>query len=82
MLDREAVEGVASVNRDIRDVARHDPFASFNPTTRGVQIAGTNNRTNKFSVDGLNFSDSFGSTRAACRPRVARCPWTRWSSCR
>jgi Carboxypeptidase regulatory-like domain len=60
VLDREAVEGVASVNRDIRDVARHDPFASFNPTTRGVQIAGTNNRTNKFSVDGLNFSDSFG----------------------
>lgn len=60
VLDREAVEGVASVNRDIRDIARHDPFASFNPTTRGVQIAGTNNRTNKFSVDGLNFSDSFG----------------------
>jgi hypothetical protein len=60
VMDREAIEGVASVSRDIRDIARHDPFASFNPTTRGVQVAGTNNRTNKFSVDGLNFSDSFG----------------------
>jgi len=58
--DRETIAGVASIQRDVRDIARRDPFASFNPTQRGVSIAGTNNRTNRFAVDGLNFSDSFG----------------------
>ena len=60
MFDRESIEGVASVARDIRDIARRDPFASFNPTTRGISIAGQNNRTNRFSVDGVRFSDNFG----------------------
>lgn len=58
--DRENIEGVASVARDIRDIARRDPFASFNPSSRGVSIAGTNARTNRFSVDGVRFSDNFG----------------------
>lgn len=57
---RDAVEGVASVNRDIRDIARRDAFASFNPSTRGISIAGQNNRTNRFAVDGVRFSDNFG----------------------
>lgn len=57
---RDRIEGVASVNHDIRDIARQDPFASFNPTSRGVNIAGQNNRTNRFSVDGVRFSDNFG----------------------
>lgn len=58
--DRDEVQAVASVARDIRDIARRDPFASFNPSTRGVSIAGANNRTNRFSVDGVRFSDNFG----------------------
>jgi hypothetical protein len=57
---RDKIEAVASVNHDIRDIARRDPFASFNPTNRGVTIAGQNNRTNRFSVDGVRFSDNFG----------------------
>lgn len=60
VFNRESIEGVASVARDIRDVARQDPFASFNPVTRGVSIVGANNRTNRFSVDGVRFSDNFG----------------------
>jgi hypothetical protein len=59
-LDRINIEGVASVTRDIRDIARRDPFAAFNPSTRGVSIAGQNNRTNRFAVDGVRFSDNFG----------------------
>lgn len=58
--DRQAIEGVASVARDIRDIARRNAFASFNPNSRGVSIAGQNNRTNRFSVDGVRFSDNFG----------------------
>jgi hypothetical protein len=60
IFDRTSIEGVASVARDIRDIARRDPFASFNPNTRGVSLAGQNNRTNRFAVDGVRFSDNFG----------------------
>lgn len=58
--NRDTIEAVASVQRDIRDIARRDPFASFNPTTRAVSVAGANGRTNRFSVDGVRFSDNFG----------------------
>ncbi|PZR34483.1 TonB-dependent receptor domain-containing protein [Caulobacter segnis] len=60
VFDRDRIASVASVSRDIRDIARRDPFASFNPSTRGVSIAGQNGRTNRFSVDGVRFSDNFG----------------------
>jgi len=60
-LDRTAIEGVASVRRDIRDIARRDPFATIDPgQSNGVMIAGQNARLNRFSVDGLRFSDNFG----------------------
>ncbi|MDF0540928.1 carboxypeptidase regulatory-like domain-containing protein [Sphingobium sp. H39-3-25] len=61
VLGREDIEGVASVSRDIRDIVRRDPFATIDPAqSRGVMIAGQNARLNKFSVDGLRFSDNFG----------------------
>ena len=60
-LDRRDIEGVASVTRDIRDIVRRDPFATIDPAqSRGIMIAGQNARLNKFSVDGLRFSDTFG----------------------
>ncbi|MCX8475755.1 MAG: carboxypeptidase regulatory-like domain-containing protein [Sphingomonas sp.] len=60
-LNRSDIEGVASVSRDIRDIVRRDPFATIDPgQSRGVMIAGQNARLNKFSVDGLRFSDNFG----------------------
>jgi hypothetical protein len=58
--DQEKIEEVPSINRDIRDIAREDPFASFNPVSRAVTIAGTRPTTNLFSVDGVRFSDNFG----------------------
>ncbi len=57
---REDIEGIPSVQRDIRDIVKQDPFASFNPSIRGVNIAGQNNRTNRFAVDGMRYSDNFG----------------------
>lgn len=62
VLDRQAIEGVATVQRDIRDIVRRDPFATIDAgrTSRGVLIAGQNARLNKFSVDGVRFSDNFG----------------------
>ncbi|MGL5838250.1 MAG: TonB-dependent receptor [Sphingorhabdus sp.] len=60
-LNRNDIEGVASINRDIRDLARRDPFATLDLTnSRTIEIAGQNGRLNRFSVDGVQFSDDFG----------------------
>ncbi len=60
-LGRDQIEGVASVNRDVRDLARRDPFATIDPTnSRTIEIAGQNGRQNRFSVDGAAFGDDFG----------------------
>lgn len=60
-LNRADIEGVASVNRDIRDIARRDPFATIDLTnSRTIEIAGQNGRLNRFSVDGVQMSDDFG----------------------
>jgi len=60
-LTRNDIEGVATTRRDIRDLVRRDPFATMDPgQSRGVMIAGQNARLNKFSIEGLGFSDDFG----------------------
>ena len=60
-LGREEIEGVASINRDIRDLARRDPFANIDlSNSRTIEIAGQNGRLNRFSVDGVAFGDDFG----------------------
>jgi hypothetical protein len=60
-LGREEIEGVASINRDVRDLARRDPFATIDLTnSRTIEIAGQNGRLNRFSVDGVGFGDDFG----------------------
>lgn len=60
---REEIEGVASINRDIRDIARRDPFVNLDlapGSGRAIEVAGQNGRFNRFSVDGVQFSDDFG----------------------
>lgn len=60
-LNREEIAGVASINRDIRDLARRDPFATIDlSNSRTIEVAGQNGRLNRFSVDGVQFSDDFG----------------------
>jgi len=61
VLSRAEIAQVASINRDIRDLARRDPFASLDLTNnRAVSFAGQNARFNRFSVDGVAVSDNFG----------------------
>ncbi len=60
-LGREEIEGVATINRDIRDLARRDPLANIDlSNSRTIEVAGNNGRLNRFSVDGVQFSDDFG----------------------
>ena len=60
-LGREEIENAASINRDIRDLARRDPLVTIDLTnSRTIEIAGNNGRLNRFSVDGMQMSDDFG----------------------
>ncbi|MBY0519542.1 MAG: carboxypeptidase regulatory-like domain-containing protein, partial [Sphingomonas sp.] len=61
---------VASVNRDIRDIQRRDPFATFdlgNSTDRGgaIRFAGVNPRFNRFTINGVTVGDNFGLNQDA-----------------
>ncbi len=63
VLDSKAIALVASVNRDIRDLERRDPFARLDDTPTGgraVSFAGQNARYNRFTVDGVPITDNFG----------------------
>ncbi len=51
---------IVSARRDVRDIVRRDPLASYNANVGGVSIAGGNIRTQRFSVDGVQMQDSFG----------------------
>lgn len=60
-LGRQEIENAASINRDIRDLARRDPLVTIDLTNgRTIEIAGNNGRLNRFSVDGMQMSDDFG----------------------
>lgn len=61
VLSARDVAGVASVNRDIRNLAARDPLVTLDATNGGaISIAGQNNRFNRFTVDGVAFGDPFG----------------------
>ncbi len=62
ILTAREIEGVASINRDIRSLVARDPFSFVDPTngTGAIQIAGQNNRFNRITVDGIGFGDPFG----------------------
>ena len=59
----DQISKIASVNRDIRDLAARNPFATLDTsqsTGRQVSFAGQNPRFNRFTVDGVPITDSFG----------------------
>ena len=63
VLTQREISRVATINRDIRDLARRDPFARFEETAgggRSISFAGINPRYNRFSIDGVVVSDNFG----------------------
>ncbi|MBU3076574.1 TonB-dependent receptor [Sphingomonas quercus] len=57
------IANVATINRDIRDLMRRDPFARLDDTPSGgraISFAGQNARFNRFTVDGVPITDNFG----------------------
>ena len=66
----EDVRKVASVNRDVRDIEKRDPFATLdlgNTGDRGgaISFAGVNPRYNKFTINGVTVGDTFGLNQDA-----------------
>jgi outer membrane receptor for ferrienterochelin and colicin len=60
-LGRDAIDGIVSVNRDIRDLTRRDPLVTQNNRgDGGISIAGSNPRTNRITVGGVQSQDDFG----------------------
>jgi hypothetical protein len=57
-LNAREITTIANVDRDIRNLAARDPL--INLRGGAIQIAGQNNRFNRFSVDGIAFGDPFG----------------------
>ncbi|KQT31776.1 TonB-dependent receptor [Sphingomonas sp. Leaf412] len=61
VLTARDIAKVASVNRDVRDLARRDPFANLDASnSRAVSFAGTNPRFNRFTINGVQVGDNFG----------------------
>jgi hypothetical protein len=63
VLTANQISKITSVNRDIRDLMQRDPFASLDTSqgaARQVSFAGVNPRFNRFTVDGVPLTDSFG----------------------
>ncbi|MFC3121029.1 TonB-dependent receptor [Agaribacter flavus] len=61
-LGLEALNEVASIDRDITDAAAQNPFASvsFVNGEKALRIAGANNRFNSLTIDGVALNDRFG----------------------
>jgi hypothetical protein len=60
VLNAREVIGVSNVNRTIQNLALRDPLVTPQPAGQGFSIAGQNNRFNRFTVDGVDFTDPFG----------------------
>jgi Carboxypeptidase regulatory-like domain len=55
------INGLPSISRDPRDLARISGFANLDPENGdALSIAGANNRYNSFTVDGVTQNDLFG----------------------
>ena len=55
------ISALPSISRDLKDVARLDPFATIDPSNEdALSFAGTNTRLNQLTVDGIRQNDEFG----------------------
>ena len=55
------IETLPTFSRDLRDIARLNPFVQIDPTnSQALIIAGNNNRFNAIYIDGVRESDDFG----------------------
>lgn len=61
VLNAEAISRVASVSRDIRDLARRSPLVDVDLSNgRALTFAGKNPRFNSYVFDGVQVNDSYG----------------------
>ncbi|WP_288456050.1 carboxypeptidase regulatory-like domain-containing protein [uncultured Sphingomonas sp.] len=61
VLTAQDIRRVASVNRDVRDLARRDPLATLDlSNSRAVSFGGVNPRFNRFTINGVQVGDNFG----------------------
>jgi hypothetical protein len=55
------IQGAPSISRDLKDVARFDPFATIDGSNEdALSFAGVNTRLNQLTVDGIRQNDEFG----------------------
>lgn len=59
--DRDRIVAAPTITRDLKDVLRADPKVYIDRTNvDAIQIAGTNNRFNLLTIDGVRNNDDFG----------------------
>jgi hypothetical protein len=57
----DTIQSLPSISRDLKDVARLDPFVTIDPSNEdALSFAGTNTRLNQLTVDGIRQNDEFG----------------------
>lgn len=77
VLTATQIQTIATINRDVRDLAVRDPFARLDDTPSGgraVSFAGQNARYNRFTVDGVPITDNFGLNPDALPTRRSPIP--------
>jgi outer membrane receptor protein involved in Fe transport len=56
-----AIQSVPTINRDLKDVVRLNPFATIDPSNSdALSFAGSNSRFNQITVDSVRQNDDFG----------------------
>ena len=58
--NRERLDSTPSLNRDINSLLQQDPRANFDTQNGNLSIAGSNNRYNSLTIDGIRQNDDFG----------------------
>ena len=57
----QKIEAAPSISRDLKDLARMNPFVAVDPTNNDALVCGgANNRTNSLTIDGVRQNDDFG----------------------
>ena len=61
-LDEETMAGIPATGRDFSDYVKLNPMISIDPTDNlvSISVAGTNNRFNSLTIDGVAQNDDFG----------------------
>lgn len=57
----QKIEAAPSISRDLKDLARMNPFVAVDPSNSDALVCGgANNRTNSLTIDGVRQNDDFG----------------------